>query len=47
MDRVSAFAPGNISGVFKIIYHEDATQMHSLGTGFTVKEGSSCHGLPG
>ena len=39
MDRVSAFAPGNISGVFKIIYHEDATKMHSLGTGFTVKEG--------
>jgi pantoate kinase len=39
MDQVSAFAPGNISGVFKIIYHEDATQMHSLGTGFTVKEG--------
>ena len=31
--------PGNISGVFKIIYHEDATKMHSLGTGFTVKEG--------
>ena len=39
MDRVCAFAPGNISGVFKIIYHEDATKMHSLGTGFTVKEG--------
>ena len=39
MDRVSAFAPGNISGVFKVIYHEDATKMHSLGTGFTVKEG--------
>lgn len=39
MDQVSAFAPGNISGVFKIIHHEDATKMHSLGTGFTVKEG--------
>ena len=39
MDRVRAFAPGNISGVFKIIYHEDAAKMHSLGTGFTVKEG--------
>lgn len=35
----SAFAPGNISCVFKVIPHTDATQMHSLGMGFTVKEG--------
>ncbi len=34
-----AFAPGNISCVFKIIPHADATRMHSLGMGFTVKEG--------
>ena len=34
-----AFAPGNISCVFKVIPHADATCMHSLGMGFTVKEG--------
>ena len=34
-----AFAPGNISCVFKIIPHPDATRMHSLGMGFTVTEG--------
>lgn len=34
-----AFAPGNISCVFKVIPHVDATRMHSLGMGFTVKEG--------
>ena len=34
-----AFAPGNISCVFKIIPHADATRMHSLGMGFTVTEG--------
>ena len=44
----SAFAPGNISCVFKIIPHSDATRMHSLGMGFTVTEGvevtvSDCH----
>ena len=36
---VKAFAPGNISCVFKVISHADATRMHSLGMGFTVKEG--------
>ncbi len=36
---VKAFAPGNISCVFKVIPHADATHMHSLGMGFTVKEG--------
>ena len=35
----SAFAPGNISCVFKVIRHADATRMHSLGMGFTVTEG--------
>ncbi|MFH1567535.1 MAG: sugar kinase, partial [Gemmatimonadota bacterium] len=36
-----AFAPGNISGVFEIIYHEDPRQMHSLGMGFTVSDGAT------
>ncbi|MCG9129178.1 hypothetical protein JT359_16435 [Candidatus Poribacteria bacterium] len=35
----SAFAPGNISCVFKIIPHTDPARMHSLGMGFTVKDG--------
>lgn len=35
----SAFAPGNISCVFKIIPHPDPARMHSLGMGFTIKEG--------
>ncbi len=35
----SAFAPGNISCVFKIIPHVDPARMHSLGMGFTIKEG--------
>ncbi|MCY4401140.1 MAG: pantoate kinase [Candidatus Poribacteria bacterium] len=34
-----AFAPGNISCVFKIIPHPDPACMHSLGMGFTVSEG--------
>lgn len=36
---VAAFAPGNMSGVFKIIPHESPAQMHSLGLGFTVRDG--------
>ena len=39
MDCARAFAPGNISGVFKIIAHEKPEKMHSLGMGFTVSEG--------
>ena len=39
MEKVTAFAPGNISCVFKIIPHEDPTKMHSLGMGFTIREG--------
>lgn len=35
----SAYAPGNISSVFKIIPHTDPARMHSLGMGFTVKDG--------
>ena len=35
----SAFAPGNISCIFKIIPHTDPVRMHSLGMGFTVQEG--------
>lgn len=38
-DVARAFAPGNVSGVFKIIPHDDPAQMHSLGLGFTVREG--------
>jgi len=38
-DAATAFAPGNISGVFQIIYHDDPRQMHSLGMGFTVADG--------
>ncbi len=39
MAVVRAFAPGNISCVFKIIPHQDPSLMHSLGMGFTVREG--------
>lgn len=39
MTEAAAFAPGNISGVFKIIPDEDPAKMHSLGLGFTVREG--------
>ncbi|MCG9132555.1 GHMP kinase [Candidatus Poribacteria bacterium] len=34
-----AFAPGNISCVFKVIPHANPARMHSLGMGFTVTEG--------
>ena len=34
-----AYAPGNISCVFKVIPHTDPARMHSLGMGFTVTEG--------
>ncbi len=39
MSTVKAFAPGNVSGVFKIIADEDPAKMHSLGMGFTVADG--------
>lgn len=38
-DVAKAFAPGNISGLFKIIAHDDPEKMHSLGWGFTVEDG--------
>ena len=46
MDKAKAFAPGNLSCVFKIIPHPEATKMHSLGMGFTITEGvvvTVCH----
>ena len=36
MTQAKAFAPGNLSCVFKIIPHPEPTKMHSLGMGFTV-----------
>ena len=39
MSTVKAFAPGNVSGVFKIIPNEDPARMHSLGMGFTIADG--------
>lgn len=38
-DAVKAFAPGNISGLFKIVANDDPAKMHSLGWGFTVSDG--------
>ena len=35
----TAFAPGNVSGVFRIVRDEDPRRMHSLGMGFTVSHG--------
>lgn len=35
----SAFAPGNVSGVFRIVPDDDPRRMHSLGMGFTVRHG--------
>jgi len=39
MSTAKAFAPGNVSGVFKIISDDDPSRMHSLGMGFTVADG--------
>lgn len=39
MSTAKAFAPGNVSGVFKIIADDDPAKMHSLGMGFTVADG--------
>lgn len=39
MSNVKAFAPGNVSGVFKIIADDNPAKMHSLGMGFTVADG--------
>ena len=37
--KATAFAPGNVSGVFKIVRDDDPRRMHSLGMGFTVSHG--------
>jgi len=37
--KARAFAPGNISCVFKIVPDPDPAKMHSLGMGFTIVEG--------
>ena len=37
--HASAFAPGNVSGVFRIVPDDDPRRMHSLGMGFTVQHG--------
>ena len=39
MTQAKAFAPGNLSCVFKIIPHPEPAKMHSLGMGFTITEG--------
>lgn len=39
MDQARAFAPGNISCVFKVVPDPDPAKMHSLGMGFTIAEG--------
>ena len=39
MTTAKAFAPGNVSCVFKIVPHDDPARMHSLGMGFTVSDG--------
>ena len=36
-----AFAPGNVSGIFRIVRDDDPRRMHSLGMGFTVSHGVS------
>ena len=37
----TAFAPGNVSGVFKIVRDDDPRRMHALGMGFTVSHGAT------
>jgi len=37
--QARAFAPGNISCVFKVVADPDPTKMHSLGMGLTVSDG--------
>ena len=46
MEQSRAFAPGNISCVFKVIEDPDPTRMHSLGMGFTVREGVEAKASP-
>jgi pantoate kinase len=37
--QARAFAPGNISCIFKVVADPDPAKMHSLGMGFTVSDG--------
>ena len=37
--KSTAFAPGNISGVLRIVRDDDPRRMHALGMGFTVSQG--------
>ena len=37
--NATAFAPGNVSGVFRIVRDDDPRRMHALGLGFTVSHG--------
>ncbi|MBF2759905.1 MAG: hypothetical protein ISN28_06500 [Ectothiorhodospiraceae bacterium AqS1] len=37
--QASAFAPGNLSGIFRIVRAELPERMHALGMGFTVSQG--------
>ena len=37
--HASAFAPGNVSGIFRIVPDGDPRRMHSLGMGFTALHG--------
>lgn len=46
MSTATAFAPGNVSGVFKIIADDDPAKMHSLGMGFTVADGVTVTASP-
>ena len=39
MEQARAFAPANISCVFKIVPDADPARMHSLGMGFTIRQG--------
>ncbi len=36
---VKAFAPGNVSCIFRIVENKDRSKRHSLGVGFTVDKG--------
>lgn len=37
--QASAFAPGNLSGIFRIVRADRPERMHALGMGFTVSQG--------
>lgn len=40
MKSVTAFAPGNVSCIFRIIENKDRRKRHSLGLGFTTDKGA-------